>query len=53
MLLTAALQATEEAIVNVMGDAETVTGAGRNTVSALPHDLWRDALSSIIALGLK
>jgi len=43
-LFEATVQATEEAIVNAMVGAETMTGAGRNTVYALPHDLLREAL---------
>jgi len=43
-LFEATVQATEEAIVNAMVGAETMTGAGRNTVYALPHDLLQEAL---------
>jgi D-aminopeptidase len=37
--------ATEEAIVNAMVAAETMTGIDNNTVYALPHDRLRDALT--------
>jgi L-aminopeptidase/D-esterase-like protein len=37
-LFTAAVQATEEAIVNAMLAAETMTGIDDHTVDALPHD---------------
>ena len=47
----AAVEATEEAIVNAMVGAETMTGANRNTVFALPHDLLRDALKKYNRLG--
>ena len=40
----AAIQATEEAIVNAMVAAETMTGADDLRVSALPHDRLRSAL---------
>jgi L-aminopeptidase/D-esterase-like protein len=40
----AAVQATEEAIVNAMVAAETMTGANGHTVSALPHDKLREVL---------
>ncbi|MBP7779128.1 MAG: P1 family peptidase [Acidobacteria bacterium] len=36
--------ATEEAIVNAMVAAETMTGADNRTVERLPHDALRDAL---------
>jgi L-aminopeptidase/D-esterase-like protein len=36
--------ATEEAIVNAMVSAETMTGRDGNTVHALPHDQLRAAL---------
>jgi D-aminopeptidase len=38
------VQATEEAIVNAMVGAETMTGAGGHTVTALPHDGLRQVL---------
>jgi D-aminopeptidase len=40
----AAVQATEEAIVNAMIGAETMTGVDGNTVTALPHDRLREVL---------
>jgi D-aminopeptidase len=43
-LFLATVQATEEAIVNAMVAAETMTGINNNTVYALPHDRLREAL---------
>lgn len=43
-LFAATVEATEEAIVNAMVAAETMTGAGGRTVEALPHDGLRQAL---------
>ena len=43
-LFAATVQATEEAIVNAMVAAETMTGANGITVRALPHDELRKAL---------
>lgn len=43
-LLTATIDATEEAIVNAMIAAETMTGADGNRVHALPHDRLREIL---------
>jgi L-aminopeptidase/D-esterase-like protein len=40
----AAVQATEEAIVNAMVGAETMTGIDGHRVSALPHDRLREVL---------
>ena len=40
----AAVQATEEAIVNAMVGAETMTGIDGHTVYALPHDRLREVL---------
>ena len=40
----AAVQATEEAIVNAMVGAETMTGANGTRVYALPHDKLQDVL---------
>jgi L-aminopeptidase/D-esterase-like protein len=37
-LFTAAVQATEEAIVNALVAAETMTGIDNRTIPALPHD---------------
>jgi L-aminopeptidase/D-esterase-like protein len=44
-LFTATVQATEEAIVNAMLGAETMTGAGFRRVYALPLDRLRQAMS--------
>jgi L-aminopeptidase/D-esterase-like protein len=38
------VQATEEAVVNAMVAAETMTGINNHTVIALPHDRLREAL---------
>ena len=38
------VQATEEAIINAVVAAETMTGRDRNRVYALPHDRLRDVL---------
>ncbi len=43
-LFEATIQATEEAIVNAMVAAETMTGANGLTVYALPHQRLRAAL---------
>src|SRR5262249_47282723 len=43
-LLAAVIQATEEAIVNAMVAAETMTGTDGNTAYALPHDRLREVL---------
>lgn len=43
-LFWATAQATEEAIINAMVAAETMTGYDGNTVYALPHDRLREAL---------
>lgn len=43
-LFWATVDATEEAIVNAMIAAETMKGAGGNTVHALPHDRLREIL---------
>ncbi len=40
----ATVQATEEAIINAMIGAETMTGANGHTVTALPHERLRDVL---------
>ena len=41
---TATIEATEEAIVNALVAAETMTGMNGRTVAALPHDRLRDVL---------
>ncbi|MCW4049798.1 MAG: P1 family peptidase [Candidatus Bathyarchaeota archaeon] len=43
-LFLATVQATEEAIVNALIAAETMTGINGNTVHALPHDRLRETL---------
>ncbi len=43
-LFEATVQATEEAIVNAMVAAETMTGANNRTVIALPHDRLKEVL---------
>src|SRR5580692_9517457 len=43
-LFLATVQATEEAIVNAMIAAETMTGIDNHTVIALPHDRLREVL---------
>jgi D-aminopeptidase len=43
-IFEAAVQATEEAIVNAMVGAETMTGVGGHTVTALPHERLRELL---------
>ena len=43
-LFAATVEATEEAIVNALVAAETMTGANGVTVHALPHDRLRDVL---------
>ena len=43
-ILQATVDATEEAIVNALVAAETLTGADGNTVHALPHDRLREIL---------
>ena len=45
-LFTATVEATEEAVVNAMVAAETMTGANDVTVHALPHDRLQETLSS-------
>ncbi len=43
-LFRATVQATEEAILNALVAAETMTGRGGNTRFALPHDRLRDVM---------
>jgi L-aminopeptidase/D-esterase-like protein len=43
-LFAATVQATEEAVVNALIAAETMTGADNHTVIALPHDRLREVL---------
>jgi len=44
-LFEATVQATEEAVVNALVAARTMTGANDLTVPALPHDALRTALA--------
>jgi D-aminopeptidase len=44
-IFLATVQATEEAVVNAMVAAETMTGVNNHTVIALPHDRLREVLS--------
>jgi D-aminopeptidase len=43
-LFEATVQATEEAVVNALIAARTMTGADNRTVKALPHDLLQEVL---------
>jgi L-aminopeptidase/D-esterase-like protein len=43
-IFLATVQATEEAVINAMVAAETMTGINGHTVIALPHDHLRDVL---------
>ena len=43
-LFEATVQATEEAVVNAMVAAKTMTGMDGHTVEALPHDRLREVL---------
>jgi D-aminopeptidase len=43
-IFSATVQATEEAIVNALVAAETMTGADNRTIAALPHDRLRELL---------
>jgi L-aminopeptidase/D-esterase-like protein len=43
-LFAATVQATEEAVINAMVAAETMTGANDVTVYGLPHDRLREVL---------
>jgi D-aminopeptidase len=43
-LFSATVEATEEAIVNALVGAETMTGPDGRTVEALPHDRLRQIL---------
>jgi D-aminopeptidase len=51
MLFWATAQATEEAIINALVAAETMTGYKGNTVYALPHDRLQEALKKYNRLG--
>ncbi len=43
-IFAATVQATEEAIINAMVAAETMTGVNGNTVYAIPHDRLKDVM---------
>jgi L-aminopeptidase/D-esterase-like protein len=43
-IFLATVQATEEAVINAMVAAETMTGVNNHTVIALPHDRLREVL---------
>ncbi len=43
-IFAATVQATEEAIINAMVAAETMTGVNGNTIYAIPHDRLKTAL---------
>ena len=43
-LLTATVQATEEAIINALIAAKTMSGINNNTFYALPHERLREVL---------
>jgi L-aminopeptidase/D-esterase-like protein len=51
-LFEAAIQATEEAIVNALVAAQTMTGVNGNTVYALPHDRLVDVLQAYNRLAV-
>jgi D-aminopeptidase len=52
-LFEAAVQATEEAVVNAMIAAKTMTGINGHTVEALPHDRLREVLKKYNRLTVK
>ena len=43
-LFEATVEATEEAVVNAMVAAETMSGVNGNTVYAIPHERLREVL---------
>ena len=43
-IFRATVQATEEAIINAMIAAETMTGVDGNTVYAIPHDRLKEVM---------
>jgi D-aminopeptidase len=51
-LFIATIQATEEAILNAMTNATTMTGINGNTVYALPHERVKDSLKRYGRLGV-
>jgi D-aminopeptidase len=52
-LFEATVQATEEAVVNAMIAAKTMTGINDHTVEALPHDQLREVLRKYNRLTVK
>jgi D-aminopeptidase len=52
-LFEATVQATEEAVVNALVAAKTMTGADGHTVEALPHDRLREVLKKYNRLSEK
>jgi len=52
-LFEATVQATEEAVVNAMIGAKTMTGINGHTVEALPHDRLREVLKKYNRLTVK
>jgi D-aminopeptidase len=52
-LFEATVQATEEAVVNAMIAAKTMTGINDHTVEALPHDRLREVLKKYNRLTVK
>ena len=52
-LFDATVEATEEAIINALVGAETMTGRDGNTVSAIPHDRLQQALKKYGRLNQK
>ena len=52
-LFEATVQATEEAVVNAMIGAKTMTGINGHTVEALPHDRLREVLKKYNHLTVK
>ena len=51
-LFDATVQATEEAIINALVAAETMTGVDNHTVLALPHDRLKDTLKKYNRLAV-
>jgi L-aminopeptidase/D-esterase-like protein len=54
-MFLATVQATEEAVVNAMVAAETMTGVDNHEVIALPHDRLREILRKYnrLQIGVK
>ena len=48
-LFTATVEATEEAIVNALVAAETMTGAGGRAIEAIPHDRLREVVGKFVS----